>query len=70
MQVVFGGRGRGELAVHVGLVLTLVGVTCLLAEVVLPTLFPGWDATTYWLVAAWVALADGLAGRITTTGTP
>jgi Zn-dependent protease len=53
-----------ELSIHVGFVLTLLGVAWLLAEVLFPRLFPGWTGTAYWVVAAAVALTDSLAGLL------
>jgi Zn-dependent protease len=59
------GLGRGqhiELNLHVAWVVTLVGVTWLLALMLLPRLFPGWNAGLYWIVACSVALTDSLVG--------
>jgi Zn-dependent protease len=53
-----------ELAAHLGWLVTPLVVTCLLAQVVLPALFGGWPTSAYWLVAAWVALADSVAGLL------
>ena len=55
---------RIELAVHLGCVVTLLGVASLLAQLALPSVFPGWDITAYWMVAAWIALADSAAGLL------
>jgi Zn-dependent protease len=55
---------RVELAVHVGWVVTPLLLTCVLAQLALPALFPGWEVGAYWLVAAWVAVADTLAGLL------
>jgi Zn-dependent protease len=57
-----GGSQRIELSLHLFCVLTLFGVTWLLALGLLPRLFPGWPPTAYWLVASSVALIDGIAG--------
>jgi Zn-dependent protease len=59
-----GNHHRIELNVHLGFGLTLVFVTWLLAQGVLPGLFPGWQPTAYWLVGASVAVTDGLAGLL------
>jgi Zn-dependent protease len=55
---------RIELAVHLGWLVTVLAITWLLAQLALPIAFPGWDATAYWWVAAWIALADSLAGLL------
>jgi Zn-dependent protease len=57
-----GHSQRIELSLHIGFVLTLTGVTWLLAQALLPRLFPGWQPGLYWLVATSVALTDSLAG--------
>src|SRR6266851_10120314 len=59
-----GGNHRIELNLHVLGVLTLLGVTWLLALGFLPHVFPGWPAGVYWLVASSVALTDSLAGLV------
>jgi Zn-dependent protease len=53
---------RVELAAHLGSLVTPLVVTCLLAQVALPGLFHGWAIGAYWLVAAWIAVVDSLAG--------
>jgi Zn-dependent protease len=56
------GRGRRiELSVHPLLLLTVGAITWLLAAVLLPRMFPGWDPVLYWLVASSVAVMDCLA---------
>src|SRR6266852_4033516 len=57
-----GGSHRIELSLHLFFVLTLVAVTWMLAQALFPRFFPGWTPTSYWLVAASVALTDALAG--------
>jgi stage IV sporulation protein FB len=52
------------LDVHLGWLLTLVGVTWLLAQTLFPRLFPGWMPAAYWVVATSVALTDCLAGLL------
>jgi Zn-dependent protease len=60
----FGARHSIELSLHLWFVLTLVTVTWLLGAAFFPWLFPGWSVGAYWLVAAAVALTDGLAGLL------
>jgi Zn-dependent protease len=60
----FGGARKVELSVHASFMLTLLGVTFLLAQALFPRLFPGWTPSAYWLVASAVALTDGLAGLL------
>jgi Zn-dependent protease len=55
---------RVELAAHLGSLITPLLVACLLAQLALPRLFPGWPVGAYWLVGAWVALVDSLAGLL------
>lgn len=55
---------RIELNLHLFFPVTLVAVTLLLALALLPTLFPGWQAAGYWLVAAAVAALDAVAGLV------
>ena len=57
-----GGSHRIELNLHFLWVLTVVGVTWVLALAFLPRVFPGWPAGAYWLVASSVALIDSFAG--------
>jgi len=59
-----GNHHRIELNLHVFFALTMVAVTWLLALAVLPRLFPGWQPSSYWLVASAVAITDGLAGLV------
>jgi len=59
-----GADHRIELNLHVLGILTLLGVTWLLALGFLPQVFPGWPAGAYWLVACSVALTDSLAGLV------
>jgi Zn-dependent protease len=59
-----GNHHRIELNLHLWFGLTLVAVTWLLAQGVLPGLFPGWQTGAYWLVAASVAVIDGVAGLL------
>jgi Zn-dependent protease len=59
-----GIQHRIELNLHLGFGLTLVGVTCLLAQSLLPRLCPDWPPAAYWLVGAAVAGLDGLAGLL------
>jgi Zn-dependent protease len=57
------GRGQHvELGLHLYFLLTLVVVTSLLGQALLPTFFPDWAPRSYWLVAATVALIDSVAG--------
>jgi Zn-dependent protease len=58
------GEQPVEVAVHLGCVVTPLVVSCLLAQLALPAVFPGWDARTYWLVGGWIALADTAAGLL------
>jgi Zn-dependent protease len=60
----FGGRQRIELSLHVFFVVTVLAVTYLLANAFLPRVFPAWDRTVYWLVAATVVLTDSLAALL------
>jgi Zn-dependent protease len=53
-----------EVNLHLLFALTLVGVTWLLAQALLPRVFPGWSLAAYWLVASAVAIMDGLAGLL------
>ena len=53
-----------ELTVHPAWPLTVLTVTWLLGRFVLPSLFPGWSTAAFWLVAAWLAMADSLAGLL------
>jgi Zn-dependent protease len=57
-----GASQRVELSVHLYLVLTLVAITWLLGQAILPNVFPHWSALTCWLVAAGIAFFDGIAG--------
>src|SRR5438270_1571615 len=59
----FGGSHRIQLSFHVFFVVTIVAVTYLLAGF-LPRVFPGWDGTVYWRVAAAVTLTDNLVGLL------
>ena len=59
-----GNHHQIELNLHLSFALTLVAVTWLLAQACLPRLFPGWPPASYWLVAAAVAVMDGLAGLL------
>ena len=63
-----GKRHRIELSLHPYLVLTLAAVTWLLAQGVLPRVFPGWPTASYWLVGAAVAVLDEPAGLFTSSG--
>jgi Zn-dependent protease len=59
------GRSRRVgLSIHPAFVLTLLGITWLLAQALFPRLFPGWTPGAYWLVASAVALTDALAGLL------
>jgi len=53
-----------ELELHLGWLVTVVLVTCLLAQSLFPALFPGWVPVAYWCVAISVALIDCLAGVV------
>jgi Zn-dependent protease len=53
-----------EVDLHLGWLLTLLAVIWLLAQALLPTMFPGWLPAAYWGVAASVALMDCLAGLV------
>ena len=53
-----------ELSVHLACLTTVLTVTWLLARLVLPGLFPGWHTSAYWMVGAWLAMADSLAGLL------
>jgi Zn-dependent protease len=59
-----GNHHQIELNLHLFFGLTLVLLAALLAQACLPRLFPGWPTASYWLVAAAVALVDGLAGLL------
>jgi Zn-dependent protease len=52
------------LDLHLGWLLTLVVITWLLAQALLPRLFPSWVPFAYWIVAGAVALTDCLAGLL------
>ena len=60
----FGKSRQIELSLHPLFVVTMVAVTYVLAVGFLPRVFPGWEATVYWLVAATVTLTDSLAGLL------
>jgi Zn-dependent protease len=62
--VPLGARHRIELSLHLLFLITLVGVTWLLALGLFPLLFPGWQPAAYWTVATAVTLTDGLAGLV------
>lgn len=53
-----------ELNVHTAFVLTVVGVSGVLAQAILPRLFPGWAPIAYWGVGTSVALVDAIAGLL------
>jgi Zn-dependent protease len=57
-----GDHQQIQLNLHLSCGLTLIGITCLLAQALLPRLFPGWQPPSYWLVAVAVAGMDALAG--------
>jgi Zn-dependent protease len=59
-----GIQHRIELKLHLCFGLTLLGVTWLLAQALLPRLFPDWPTAAYWLVATAVAVMDGVAGLL------
>jgi Zn-dependent protease len=59
-----GATRQVEVSIHAGFVLTLLGVTWLLANALFPRLFPGWTPLAYWLVASAVAAVDALAGLL------
>jgi Zn-dependent protease len=59
-----GDHHRIELNLHVFFALTMLAVTCLLAQALLPRFFPTWQPSAYWLVGAAVAAMDGLAGLL------
>jgi Zn-dependent protease len=59
-----GNHHRIELNLHGFFLLTVVLVTCALAQAVLPRLFPDWPPVAYWLVGATVAGMDALAGLL------
>jgi Zn-dependent protease len=59
-----GNHHRIELNLHPYLVLTLAAVTWLLAQGLLPRVFPGWPTASYWLVGGAVALLDALAALL------
>ena len=56
------GAHHVDLELHLGWLFTLVAITWLLGQALLPLLFPGWLPAAYWGVAATVALIDCLAG--------
>jgi Zn-dependent protease len=58
------GQHGVELNLHVAWLLTLGAITWLLAEALLPRLFPAWVPGVYWGVAMSVALIDGAAGLV------
>lgn len=58
------GEHRVVLNVHLAWLLTVGVVTCLLAQALLPRLFPAWLPVAYWCVAMSIALIDGAAGLI------
>lgn len=53
-----------ELNLHVAWLLTLCTIAWLLAQALLPRLFPSWLPAAYWLVAFSVALLDAAAGLL------
>ncbi|MDQ6673302.1 MAG: M50 family metallopeptidase [Chloroflexota bacterium] len=53
-----------ELNLHPLFGLTLLGVTWLLGQALLPRFFPGWTPLAYWLVALAVAVMDALAALL------
>jgi len=57
-----GGGQRVEVSLHLYFLLTVTGLSGVLALAVLPSMFPGWYPGAYWLVATSVALTDSLAG--------
>jgi Zn-dependent protease len=59
-----GDRHRIEVNLHLFFALNMVAVTWVLAQALLPRLFPGWPPSAYWLVAIAVAVMDGLAGLL------
>jgi Zn-dependent protease len=59
-----GGSHKLELSLHLFFLLTVVAVTWLLGQAVLPRMFPGWALGAYWSVALAVALTDSAAGLL------
>jgi Zn-dependent protease len=58
------GQHQLELSLHLLFGLTLVAITGLLGQALLPRLFPDWTPRVSWLVALAVALTDSLAGLL------
>jgi Zn-dependent protease len=56
------GAHHLDLELHPRWLLTLVAITWLLGQALLPVLFPHWPRAAHWGVAATVALIDCLAG--------
>lgn len=63
-QVRLGRCHTLELSLHLFFLLTLLSVTWLLALALFPRFFPGWQPASYWLVAATIAITDGVAGLL------
>jgi Zn-dependent protease len=63
-RLCLGAARHVELSIHPTFVLSLLGITWLLAQAFFPRLFPGWTPGAYWLVATAVALTDALAGLL------
>jgi Zn-dependent protease len=59
-----GAGQRIELGFHLYAVLTLVGLSGLLALLILPRLFQDWHPLAYWSVGGAIALLDCLAGLV------
>ncbi|MGI9148084.1 MAG: M50 family metallopeptidase [Chloroflexota bacterium] len=59
-----GDDQRIEINLHLLFPLTVFAVAALLAQALFPRIFPGWTASVYWLVAATVAVMDGLTALL------
>jgi Zn-dependent protease len=61
-RVAVGGGHSVELRLHLSFLLTVLIVTYLLGQALVPKIFPGWAPTSYWLVAFGIAMIDSVAG--------
>ena len=58
------GQHTVELELHLAWFLTLCTIAWLLAQTLLPRVFPSWLPAAYWAVAVSVAITDAVAGLV------